>query len=207
MKHPYGWIILIFVFGMSVFSWLCYGNSMEIRDMLIADDGAVQLLGFFFISCTAAIAWVLSLRDPVRRVQWMQVGFLLTIYAAREGDLHRRVSSFAKPTQWKFYFHPDVPATLKLMMFVLALFFAYTLILWVSQNYRHYFEALRHKEPWSQLLLAWILIFPIPQIQEKTPLNDMIYGRAFEEVVEMMAELIAFATVIAFHSWKQRVRR
>ena len=183
--------------GVAAFVGTLVAQQFGWGERLIADTGLVQGTSLLLLVAGAVSCAFLAWRHQANRLNLGLLAGLLTIFAGREADLHRPAFLVQHFTRWQFYVMPEVPAWQKLLFGCVIVGVLTTVILFVIRMIGPTLAAIKHKQDWALFALIWFCLLAGSQISDRSSLNDLFAGRAFEEVLETVAA--GFALLVVRH--------
>lgn len=190
----WSWATGLLLLDVLINAWLVFGVGENRGLQMIADDGLIQMTGFTALLIGAMCIFPLVRLYQPHRESIYQLGFLVLIYAAREGDIPQKIFQFTKPTKLSFYVHPEIPLFAKILCVGIILLWFRCCWHLVNRYGRSFLEGVRKGEWLALTVLAWFCFCLSMHLQERTPWNYTYSGKVFEEVQDMLAQvMVGFA--------------
>ena len=171
---------------------------------MLKDSGLVQIL-----TALALIAGcILCLQRAFRKIspafKWLQLSYLLLIYAMREMDFHRLFTE-AHVSKWKFYIGP-FPLHEKIIGGGVVLLTIVVMIHFIRINFRHFWKSLKAMQSWAVHVIIWAVLLFSSQMLDKSRWHGNFYEIVVEENMEFGAAIMIFMVLLKYPLPPQKSR-
>lgn len=160
----------------------------QLGEQAISDKGVISILTIV-IASIALIRLIIttnSISAKSLRTPLYILAYIILIYILREADFHRLFTD-EHITKDKFYTDPNIDIRQKLIggipLGIFFICFSYILVRYTKLTLIH----LKQLHPWAVATFLWGTTIFTSQVFDKSPLNDVYYGRVIEELLEFCA--------------------
>jgi hypothetical protein len=125
-------------------------------------------------------------RRPWVRYTLYATAYVILVYGLREADFHRLFTE-EHVTRLKYYYHPDISITEKLVAGIPMLILLGCFFYLVIRYARTVVCGLIEQKTWAIALALWATTIFISQLIDKSDLNFTYTGNVIEEMMELCA--------------------
>lgn len=156
--------------------------------LAIADNGLSSWLTIALVVAVFIVVVRCARADSRPRVKYTlyATAYVILVYGLREADFHRLFTE-EHVTRLKYYYHPDISNTEKLVAGIPMLIFLGCFFYLVIRYARTAVRGLIEQKTWDIALALWAATIFISQLIDKSDLNFTYTGNVIEEMMELCA--------------------
>ena len=152
---------LIVFFGVSIGVLIWYPKRCVLQSIMIREGGVVESLSAAFWLVAAAACLLAAIYDRGARIDWLLGAFILTLFGARELDVHLRLTGW-NAMRFDNYWKPLRPMHERLLALGLLLLPSILMIgVFVTRQWNRFWTRWREGVGWPREVVTWLVMLAV----------------------------------------------